>query len=212
MVYAHNFNLINLKEFMMTKLIFSILLVLTISITAFAQDTQWEFDKAHTNIGFSISHLIISDVTGRFNDYDGTFTSTAADFSGSQVNIVIKTASIYTDNAKRDNHLRSKDFFDAQNKPEITFKSTSFEKIDDKKYKISGKLSMNGITKDVVLDGTFKGLIKDPWGGTRAGFKATTTLDRYDFDLTYNSALETGGFLIGKTVEIEINVELIKKS
>ena len=196
----------------MTKLFLSILFVLTISMAAFAQNTQWEFDKAHTNIGFSISHLVISDVTGRFNDFDGSFTSSAVDFSGSEINIVIKTASIYTDNEKRDNHLRSTDFFDAQNKPDITFKSTSFEKIDDNKYKISGKLSMNGITRDIVLDGTFKGLIKDPWGGTRVGFKATSSLDRYDYNLTYNSALEAGGFLIGKTVEIEINVELIKKS
>ncbi len=195
----------------MIKLLLSILFVLTISMTAFAQNTQWEFDKAHTNIGFSIAHLVISDVTGRFTDFDGSFTSGAVDFSDSQVNIVIKTASINTDNEKRDNHLRSKDFFDAENKPEIIFKSTSFKKIDNKKYKIAGKLSMNGVTRDIVLDGTFKGLIKDPWGGTRAGFKATTTLDRYDYDLTYNSALETGGFLIGKTVEIEINVELIEK-
>jgi polyisoprenoid-binding protein YceI len=197
---------------MMTKLTFSILLVLTISIAAIAQTTQWEFDKAHTNIGFSVSYLVVSDVTGRFTDFDGTFISSASDFTGSQVNIIIKAASIYTDNEKRDNHLRSADFFDAENKPEITFKSTSFEKINDKKYKISGKLTMNGVTKDIELDAIFKGLIKDPWGGTRAGFKATTALDRYDYGLTYNSALETGGFLIGKNVDIEINVELIKKS
>jgi polyisoprenoid-binding protein YceI len=181
-------------------------------MTAFAQNTQWEFDKAHTNIGFSISYLVVSDVTGRFTDFDGTFTSSAADFSGSQINIAIKAASIYTNNEKRDNHLRSKDFFDAQIKPEITFKSTSFDKIDDKNYKISGKLSMNGVTRNIVLDAIFNGLIKDPRGRLRAGFKATAILDRYDYDLTYNSALEAGGFLIGKTIEIEINVELIKKS
>jgi polyisoprenoid-binding protein YceI len=186
-------------------------LIMSFSLSAFVQAAEWKFDKAHTNVGFSITHLVISDVTGRFKEFDGTFSSSAGDFSDSQVSITIKTASIDTDNEKRDNHLRSADFFDAEKNPEITFKSSLFEKTADNKFKVSGKLTMNGVTKDVELDATLTGVITDPWGGSRAGFKAKTTLDRYDYNLTYNKALETGGFLIGQTVDIIINVELIKK-
>ena len=189
----------------------ALFLVLILSLPVFAQATEWKIDNSHTNIGFSITHLVISDVTGRFKEFDGTFKSESDDFNGSEVNIVIQTASIFTDNEKRDGHLRSPDFFDAEKNPEITFNSTAFEKVADKKYKVSGKFTMNGVTKDIVLDATLTGVIKDPWGGTRAGFKASTTLDRYDYNLTYNKALETGGFLIGKEVEININIELIKK-
>lgn len=196
----------------MKSLVFSSLLVLAYVFSAFAQSTEWKIDKAHTNVGFTVTHLVISDVTGRFKEVDGSIKSSDEDFDGAQVSIVIQTASIYTDNEKRDNHLRSGDFFNAEQNPEITFKSTSFKKVGNEKYEITGNLSMNGVTREVVLDATLKGIIKDPWGGTRAGFKATTSVDRYDYNLTYNKALEAGGFLIGKTVDIEINLELVKKS
>ncbi len=196
----------------MKRIFLSLVLVSVFIFNPSVQAAEWSFDKAHTNIGFSITHLVISDVTGRFSEFDGSVTSSNDDFSGAQIDIVIKTASVFTNNEKRDNHLRSADFFDVEKNPEMTFKSSAFEKVGDNKYKISGKLTLNGVTKDVELDATFKGIIKDPWGGTRAGFKATTTLKRYDYNLTYNSALETGGFLIGKTVDIEINIELVKKS
>lgn len=195
----------------MKRTLFSLFFLMVFSLFASAQAAEWKFDQAHTNIGFSVTHLVISDVTGRFNEFDGTFTAPGDDFNGSQVTITIKTASIFTDNEKRDNHLRSADFFDAEKNPEITFKSTSFMKVTDKKYKISGKLTMNGISKDIDMDATLTGVISDPWGGTRAGFKAMMTLDRYDYNLKYNKALEAGGFLIGQTVDIMINVELVKK-
>jgi len=190
-------------------LVFTFIFTMTFSI--FAQSTEWTIDKPHTNVGFTVTHLVISDVTGRFNEFEGSIKSSGEDFDGAQVNIIINTASIYTDHEKRDNHLRSDDFFNAEKNPQITFKSSSFKKISDKKYEITGDLNMNGVNREVVMDGTLKGIIKDPWGGTRAGFKATTTIDRYDYNLTYNTALETGGFLIGKEVEIEINIELKKK-
>jgi polyisoprenoid-binding protein YceI len=154
---------------------------------------------------------VISDVTGRFQEYSGSIKTAGEDFEGAQVEISIKTASIFTDNEKRDEHLRSDDFFNAEKNPNITFKSKSFKKVADNTYKITGDFTMNGVTREVVLDADLKGIVKDPWGGTRAGFKATTTLDRYDYDLTYNTALETGGFLIGKEVDIEINIQLKKK-
>jgi len=195
----------------MKRLSLTVFMLLIFGLPLFVQATEWKFDMAHTNIGFSVTHLVVSDVTGRFKEFDGSFSSTADDFSCSEVTITINTASIFTDQEKRDAHLRSADFFDAEKNPEITFKSTSFKKVADKTYKISGKFTMNGVTKDVVLDATLTGVIKDPWGGTRAGFKAWTTIDRYDYSLTYNKALETGGFLISKEVDININVELIQK-
>jgi polyisoprenoid-binding protein YceI len=154
---------------------------------------------------------VISDVTGRFNEFDGSIKTSGENFEGAEVSIVINTASVYTNHEKRDNHLRSKDFFNAEKNPEITFKSNSFKKLGDNKYEITGDLNMNGVTREVVMDGILKGIIKDPWGGTRAGFKAKTSVDRYDYNLKYNQALETGGFLIGQEVEIEINIELKKK-
>ena len=194
----------------MKRMFFTFLIVLLAGLSNNVRAVEWRFDHPHTNIGFSITHLVISDVTGRFTEFDGTFSSPGDGFEGSQVSITIKTASIDTDNEKRDKHLRSADFFDAEKHPEITFKSTSFENVGEKKYKISGRFMMNGVTRDIALDATLTGVIDDPWGGTRAGFKATTTLDRYDYNLTYNKALETGGFLIGRDVDIIINVELIK--
>ena len=195
----------------MKQSILSILILIVFGTFSISRADEWKIDKAHTNIGFTISHLVISDVTGWFSEFDGTFSSNTDDFSGSEVRFVIKTASISTANEKRDNHLRSSDFFNAETNPDITFESTAFNKLDDKNYEVSGKLTMNGITKDVILNTIFRGLIKDPWGGTRAAFKAATSLDRDDYNLTYNKALESGGYLIGKTVDIEINLQLIKK-
>jgi len=195
----------------MKNLVFSFLIVFVIVFSVSAQSTEWEIDKSHTNVGFTVTHLVISDVTGRFKEFEGSVKSSGEDFNGAQINIVINTASVSTDNEKRDNHLRSEDFFNAEKNPKITFKSSSFKKINDEKYEITGDLTMNGMTHEVVLDGMLKGIIKDPWGGTRAGFKAKTTVDRYDYNLTYNKALEAGGFLIGKNVDIEINIELKKK-
>jgi polyisoprenoid-binding protein YceI len=187
--------------------VFSIIFFLLSGV--YTQGITWEIDKAHTSINFSISHMVISDVTGKFNQFEGDLITSSDDFSDSQVNIVIKTASINTDNEQRDGHLRSADFFDAEKYPEITFKSRSFKKTGEKSYRISGELTMHGKVKEVVFDAKLKGVLKDPWGNTRAGFKATTTIDRYDFDIVYNSTLETGGLLIGKTVAVEVNIEIL---
>jgi polyisoprenoid-binding protein YceI len=195
------------------KTLFNVLSIVFFLLTGvYAQGVSWEIDKAHTSINFSISHMVISDVTGKFIQFDGDVITSSDDFSDSQVNIVIKTASIDTDNEQRDGHLRSADFFDAEKYPEITFKSNSFKKTGEKSYRISGELAMHGKVKEVVFDAKLKGVLKDPWGNTRAGFKATTTIDRYDFDIVYNSTLETGGLLIGKTVDVEVNIEIIKKT
>jgi polyisoprenoid-binding protein YceI len=195
----------------MKNLVFSFLIIFAFAFTLFAQSTEWKIDKSHTNVGFTVTHLVISDVTGRFNEFDGSIKSSGEDFDGAEVSIIIQTASVYTNNEKRDEHLRSGDFFNAEKNPEITFKSTSFKKVSDEKYDITGDLTMNGVKREVVMDGTLKGIIKDPWGGTRAGFKARTSVDRYDYNLKWNKALETGGFLVDQNVDIEINIEMIKK-
>ena len=175
---------------------------------SFAQEKNWKLDKAHSNVGFSIAHLVISDVQGNFTDYDVKFTTNKADFSDASIEVVIQTASINTDNQKRDDHLRSADFFDAEKYPTIMFKSKSFEMTGDNKMKVTGDLTMNGVTKEVVLDVVYRGQAKDPWGNTKAGFKATTALDRYDYGLKYNSTLETGGLLIGQEVDIHIDLQV----
>jgi polyisoprenoid-binding protein YceI len=194
----------------MHKFILMGVMVLALVFSSTAQ-TSWEADLAHSNINFTITHLVIAEVTGKFNDFTCSIQTKGEDFTGAQVEVGIRTGSIFTNNEKRDNHLRSADFFNAEKFPQITFKSTTFEKSGENTYKINGVLTMHGISKPVVLDATYKGLIKDPWGNSRAGFKATTTLDRYEYDLKWNTALEGGGLLVGKEVMIEINLELVKK-
>ena len=194
----------------MNKFILMSVMVLLIAFSSTAQ-TSWEADPAHSNINFTITHLVIAEVTGKFNDFSCTVQTKGDDFNGAQVEVGIKTASVFTNNEKRDNHLRSADFFDVEKFPLISFKSTAFEKSAENTYKISGVLTVHGISKPVVLEAKLKGLIKDPWGNSRAGFKATTALDRYEYDLKWNTALEGGGLLVGKEVSIEINLELVKK-
>jgi polyisoprenoid-binding protein YceI len=185
-------------------------LVFIIVLSGSAQNT-WESDLAHSSIGFTIAHLTVSDVPGKFNDFTVTIKSKGDNFTDAQVEVIIKTTSIFTNNERRDAHLRSADFFEVDKYPTLTFTSTAFEKTGENTYKITGNLTMHGVTKQVVLDAKFKGEIKDPWGNTRAGFNATTSLDRYDYDLKFNTALEGGGLLIGKIVDIGINLELVRK-
>ena len=175
----------------MYRFFISAVLILILSAGVHAQVKTWVVDKAHSHVGFSIAHLMIYDVQGDFNDYDVQLISGSEDFSDASVQVEIRTTSIDTDNEKRDTHLRSSDFFEVAKNPTITFKSKSFRKVGDQKYKITGDLKMNGETKEVVLDALYRGQTKDPWGNTRTGFKATTVLDRYDYGLKYNSALET---------------------
>ncbi len=179
--------------------------------TSFAQ-TNWSVDKSHAKIGFTVEHLVVSDVEGNFKKFDGTLVQpNAADFTGSTVEFTIDANSLDTDEEKRDAHLRSADFFDVAKYPTITFKSTSFTKSGANTYKVTGNLTMHGVTKVVTLDVVYKGTAKDPWGNTHAGFKTTTKIVRKDFGLTYNAALEAGGMVIGETVDILINLEFLKK-
>lgn len=181
------------------------------SVVIFAQTTKWAFDPAHSNIQFNISHLVISEVTGNFKSYEGTVLSDKADFSDAKINFTIKVNSIDTDNEKRDQHLTGPDFFNAEKYPEITFKGKSLKKVSGNKYKLTGSLTMLGVTKTIELDVKYGGTVKDPWGNTKAGFKITGTINRYDFGLKYNSTLEAGGLMLGEEVELVCNIELAKQ-
>ncbi len=177
---------------------------------ALAADT-YKIDSAHTTVGFSISHLVINDVKGRFKEFEGTVIIDPDNGNTIQeARAVIQAKSIDTDIAKRDDHLRSADFFDVEKHPTITFESTKVEK-QGNQHVLTGKFTMHGVTKEIGLPLSVKGPIKDPWGKTRIAVKARTSLNRKDYGLTWNQALEAGGLLVGEEVEIEINAEAVKQ-
>jgi polyisoprenoid-binding protein YceI len=188
--------------------------ILLISLLAFvslkSQTTNWEIDKTHTSVEFSIDHMVISEVTGKFTDFAGTIASDNEDFTNANIEFYIEVKSINTENSDRDDHLRGADFFDADKYPQITFLSTSFTKKSGNVYSLSGNLTMHGVTKLVTLDAKYGGTVVDPWGNTKAGFKLTGKLDRKDYGLTWNNALETGGLVVGEEVTITARVELLK--
>ncbi len=192
----------------MKTLFFAIVTMFVLS--ASAQTTKWKLDKTHSNVDFTVTHLVISEVRGTFKEFEATLVSDKPDFTDMKVEATIKTASIYTDNEKRDAHLRSNDFFNAEKYPEIKFKSTSVKKTGDASYEITGDLTIRDITKSVVLDTKYKGTI-NAMGGTRAGFKATTTIDRFEFGTTWDTKIEAGGFVVGKEVNIELRLEFVKQ-
>jgi polyisoprenoid-binding protein YceI len=192
------------KSFFMSAL----LAVCAVNLSA---QTTWKIDIAHSKVMFNVSHMVIAEVTGRFNEFDATLVQNGNDLTGSKLNANIKVSSINTDNEGRDKHLRSADFFDAEKYPEMTFVSKSFEKVKDNSYKITGDLTMHGVTKTVVLDTKFNGQINDPWGNTKAGFKATSEINRKDFGLAWNKVLETGGLMVGENIGIVINAEMNKE-
>ena len=189
------------------------LLILT-ALVAFAMSamaqTTWTIDKAHTKVGFSVVHMVVSETVGNFKDFDGTLTASKADFSDAVIDVTIKTTSISTDNDYRDNHLRSDDFFGSEKFPTATFKSKKMEKVADKKYKVTGDLTIKGVTKSVVLDATLGGVITLPNGDQKAGFKATTVINRFDFGLNWNKMIEAGS-VVDKDVTIALNVEFDNK-
>jgi polyisoprenoid-binding protein YceI len=173
--------------------------------------TTWKIDPAHTTVEFSAKHLMITTVKGRFSDVEGEIVISDADPSKSSVSATLKSASIDTRTSQRDDHLRSADFLDAANYPEITFRSTRITG-DKSEFKVTGNLTIRGVTREVTLDVTNEGSTKDPWGGDRIAFSATTKIDRRDFGLTWNQAIEAGGVLVGNDVKISIDVQAVKQA
>jgi polyisoprenoid-binding protein YceI len=155
--------------------------------------------------------MVVSETQGQFKDFSVDVKSDRADFTDAQVTLTISVASINTGDEKRDGHLRSEDFFNVEKNSNITFVSTSFKKIKGKLYELKGNLTMNGITRPVILKANYNGMVKSPWGDTRAGIKVYGELDRYLWDLKYNSKLEAGGTILGQKVRIACYLELIKE-
>lgn len=172
---------------------------------------QWAIDAAHSEIQFKVKHLMISTVTGSFGTFSGSATTESDDFSNAQISFTAATASIVTGQADRDNHLRSADFFDAEQYPEVSFTSSAMKKVSGDNFELTGTLSMHGVSKEVTLNAEFLGINKDPWGNTKAGFELTGKINRKDFGLNWNAALETGGVLVGEEVKLIANVQLARQ-
>ena len=170
----------------------------------------WTIDSTHTEIGFKIKHLVVSTVSGKFTTYEGTLESEKEDFSDAKISFAADIDSINTGNEQRDGHLKSADFFDATAFPKLTFTSTAVEK-DGTDFKITGDLSLKGITKSIVLNAEFGGIEKSLYGQIVAGFEVTTKFDRSEFGLTWGPLTEAGGLVVGNDVKIIANVELIKQ-
>ena len=171
----------------------------------------WVIDPAHSEIQFSAKHLMISTVRGRFNAFSGTIDADETNPTAATVDVQIDASSLVTGEERRDTHLRSADFLDVEKYPYLTFKSTRVERIDETHGKLYGELTIRDITKPVVLSVEYAGQAKTPWGTTSAGFNAQTKINRKDWDLNWNVALETGGWLVGDTITINIELELVKQ-
>lgn len=186
------------------------LVSLFLASVALAADT-YKIDNAHTMVGFTISHMVINDVQGRFKEFEGTVVVDPDKANAVQkAKATIQAKSIDTDISKRDDHLRSADFFDVEKFPTITFEAKKVEK-DGNQQVLVGDFTMHGVTKEIRLPVTVKGPIKDPWGNMRIALKAGVTLNRKDYGLTWNKALEAGGLLVGEDVTIQINAEAVKQ-
>ncbi|HEY8400447.1 MAG TPA: YceI family protein [Cytophagaceae bacterium] len=172
--------------------------------------TKWGLDLAHSELTFKVKHMMISNVKGAFKNF--SIDVDGEDIFNSSINVSIDASSISTNNEQRDGHLKSADFFDVENHKEITFKSTSFKQTDDDEYKLKGLLSIKGISKEVELKVEFGGINKDPWGNEKAGFSLSGKINRKDWGLNWNEALETGGVLVSEEIKISAELQFVKQS
>ncbi|MBK0370323.1 YceI family protein [Flavobacterium agrisoli] len=173
--------------------------------------TKWTIDPTHSEIGFKVKHMMFTNVSGRFNVYEGTVTTEDDSFENAQIDFKAAVNSIDTNNNDRDNHLKSADFFDVENHSHLTFQSTGFKKIEENEYELSGKLTIKGVEKDVKFPVEFSGLMTDPWGNTKVGLNILGKINRKDWGLNWNSALETGGVLVGDEIKMNIELQLAKQ-
>ncbi len=172
--------------------------------------TTWNIDTTHSSLNFTVRHLVIAKVHGAFAKWSGSISLDGDNLAGSKAQAEVEVASISTNEEKRDAHLRSADFFDAEKFPKLTFVSKKIETSGGKVTKVTGDLSLHGVTKEVTLDVEDLGRAKDPWGNERIAFSATTSLKRTDFGLNWNQALEAGGVLVGEKVDISLEVQAVK--
>jgi polyisoprenoid-binding protein YceI len=196
----------------MKRFITSLSTILALALPALAFSATWTIDPDHSNVGFKVRHLMVSNVKGSFEKHSGTVEINDKDITKSKVEVSIDTNSINTNVAKRDEHLRSADFFDVAKHPTMTFVSKKVAKAGKVKLKVTGDLTLHGVTKEVVLDvAELSKESKDPWGNIRRGATATTKINRKDFGLVWNKALETGGVAVGEEILITLEIEMIKK-
>lgn len=187
-------------------------LAAALTLSSFAFASTWEIDTAHASGNFSVKHMAVSSVTGTMGDVSGKVELDDKDITKSKIEASIDVKGINTKQAKRDDHLRSPDFFDVEKFPAVTFKSTKIEKGEGTKVKVTGDLTMKGVTKPVVLDGDLTAEVANPFSKAKTrGFSGTTTVNRKDFGLSWNKALEAGGVLVGEEVKISVEAELVKK-
>ena len=172
---------------------------------------KWVLDPSHTLVEFSVKHMMIATVKGRFSGIEGILYANLPDFTTAEVEASVDSATVDTHEAQRDQHLKSADFFDVEKFPKLTFKSKRIERNGDD-YRMIGDLTIHGLTREAAFDVTFEGTGKDPWGNERAGFSATGKVDRKDFGLQWNAMLETGGVLVGDQVKISVEAEAIKQA
>jgi polyisoprenoid-binding protein YceI len=172
--------------------------------------SNWNLDAVHSNAGFSVRHLMISNVRGEFRQLTGTLQYDPADVEKSKLDVTIQVESIDTREPNRDGHLKSADFFEVEKYPEMTFRSTAWQQKNDDELIIKGDLTMHGMTHPVELTAERTPTMKDPWGGTRVGFTGKTKINRKDFGLHYNAALEAGGVVVGEHVSISLEAEFVK--
>ncbi|MDO1444800.1 YceI family protein [Rhodocytophaga aerolata] len=192
----------------MKKVTFLFAFVMAMSLSVVAQKTSWQIDPAHSKIGFTVTHLVISEVEGSFKKVDAKMVSTKPDFTDSQIEFSADVNSIDTENEDRDKHLKSADFFDAANHDKIKFVSKTFKKVSGNEYKLTGDLTIKGVTKPVTLDVVYGGTAKDPYGNTKAGFKVNGKISRKEYGLTWNTLTEAGGAVVGDEVELVGKIQL----
>lgn len=188
----------------------AVLLITLLSGSLFSQ-TVWKIDPVHSSIQFNVSHMVVSEVTGYFKKFDAQVTSDKPDFTDAKISFTADVNSIFTDNQSRDNHLKSDDFFNAEKYPQIKFTGKSLQKVSDNKYKLYGDFTMRDVTKPVVLDVVYGGTVNG-MGATKAGFKISGTVNRFDYNLKWNKLLEAGGATVGKDVDIVCRIELNKEA
>lgn len=173
---------------------------------------EWKFDPAHTRLGFSTRHAMVTKVRGAFNDVEGVINVDVDDPTNSSVNVVIQVKSIDTRNAQRDEHLRTNDFFDAPHYPEITFVSKRIDQVEEHSFIVSGDLTIRGVTKEIAVPIEFIGIETDPFGNMRAGFEGSRRIDRKDFGVNWNAGLDSGGVLVSDRILLEFEISAIKSA
>lgn len=174
--------------------------------------TKWTIDPTHSEINFKVKHLVISTVTGKFKEFDGTIETEGDDLEGASISFEANIKSIDTNNDDRDAHLKSDDFFNASEHPKLTFESTSFTKKRDDEYELTGYLSLRGTTKEVTLDVEYGGTVEDPYGQTKAGFEVSGRINRKDFGLNWNAVTEAGNIVVSDEVRLQLSVQFVKEA